>query len=121
MTYIIHTTDRRANITYAYEVTSYRDKETKKPRSHRRLIGRVNENGEIVPTDGRRRKKLENANTESSRNKSAKHKEDNSELKSIKRDLISTLSSQQKTLEKMNCLLQSQMEQNQELLRRIQS
>lgn len=121
MTYIVHTRDHRSNITYAYEVTSFRDKETKKPRSRRRLIGRVNEKGEIVPTDGRRRKKLENAPPISPEETVNKPKEEDAELKSLKKDLKSLLSSQQKSLEEMNHLLQFQIEQNQKLIRRIQS
>jgi Transposase len=53
---IIFQTDRRVGITYAYESTSYWDKEKKQPRSHRKLIGRVDEaTGDIVPTRGRKR------------------------------------------------------------------
>jgi hypothetical protein len=55
--HIIHNTDKRSGITYAYESISYWDKELKKTRSKRKLIGRVDKDtGEIVPTDGRCRK-----------------------------------------------------------------
>ena len=50
---IIYQKDKRSGITYAYENTAYWDKEKKKSRSKRKLIGRVNENGEIVKTDQR--------------------------------------------------------------------
>jgi len=50
---IIHQKDKRSGITYAYESVSYWDKEKKQSRAKRTLIGRVNDNGEIVPTDGR--------------------------------------------------------------------
>jgi len=54
---IIYQTDKRKGITYAYENTAYWDKELKKSRSKRKLIGRVDkETGEIVPTDGRCKK-----------------------------------------------------------------
>ncbi len=54
---IVYATDKRSGITYAYESHSYWDKETKKPRCKRKLIGRVDpETGEIKPTDGRCRK-----------------------------------------------------------------
>ncbi|MCL1790302.1 MAG: BlaI/MecI/CopY family transcriptional regulator [Peptococcaceae bacterium] len=57
---IIYQHDARSGITYAYESVSYWDKEKKQSRSKRTLIGRVDEEtGEIVPTDGRRRKKNE--------------------------------------------------------------
>ena len=54
---IVKHTDKRSGITYAYESTSYWDKETKMPRCRRTLIGRVDpETGEIHPTDGRCRR-----------------------------------------------------------------
>jgi len=56
MAAIIHQKDKRSGITYAYESISYWDKEKKQSRAKRKLIGRVNDNGEIVPTDGRCRK-----------------------------------------------------------------
>jgi len=48
MAAIIHQLDKRSGITYAYESISYWDKEKKQSRSKRKLIGRVNDNGEIV-------------------------------------------------------------------------
>ena len=54
---IVYQHDKRSGITYAYESHAYRDKETKKARATRKLIGRVDpDTGEIVPTDGRNRK-----------------------------------------------------------------
>ena len=50
---IVYQTDKRSGITYAYESKAYWDKEKKQSRAKRTLIGRVNEKGEIVPTDGR--------------------------------------------------------------------
>lgn len=51
---VIHCLDKRSGITYAYECHSYWDKELKKSRSTRQLLGRYNpETGEITPTDGR--------------------------------------------------------------------
>lgn len=50
--------DKRSGITYAYESHSYWDPEKKMTRARRKLIGRVDpETGEIIPTDGRNRKK----------------------------------------------------------------
>jgi transposase len=55
---IVYQTDKRSGITYAYQSVSYWDKEKKQSRARRTLIGRVDrETGEIVPTDGRNRKK----------------------------------------------------------------
>ena len=62
MTAIIHQRDKRSGITYAYESVSHWDREKKQSRAKRPLIGRVDERtGEIVPTDGRCRRKKEEA------------------------------------------------------------
>lgn len=53
---VIFQTDKRSGITYAYEATYWWDREKKQSRSKRTLIGRVDENKNIVPTDGRCRK-----------------------------------------------------------------
>ena len=58
MASIVFQKDKRSGITYAYESTSYWDKEKKQSRAKRSLIGRLDkETGKVVPTDGRRRKK----------------------------------------------------------------
>lgn len=55
MSSIVFQHDKRSGITYAYESTSYYDKEKKQPRAKRKLIGRVDpQTGQIVPTGGRR-------------------------------------------------------------------
>ena len=55
MSSIVFQHDKRSGITYAYESTSYYDKEKKQPRAKRKLIGRVDpESGQIVPTSGRK-------------------------------------------------------------------
>ena len=55
---IVYQTDKRSGITYAYENQSVWDPELKRSRSKRKLIGRVDkETGEIVPTDGRCKKR----------------------------------------------------------------
>ena len=57
---IIKQTDKRTGITYAYESESYWDKEKQQPRSKRKLIGKLDEEtGEIIPTDGRGKKRTE--------------------------------------------------------------
>lgn len=53
---IIFQADKRSGITYAYEATYKWDREKKQSRSKRKLIGRVDADGNIVPTDGRCRK-----------------------------------------------------------------
>ena len=58
MVAIVHQKDKRSGITYAYQSVSYWDKAKKQSRARRTLIGRVDpQTGEIVPTDGRNRKK----------------------------------------------------------------
>ncbi len=61
MASIVFQKDKRSGITYAYESIPRWDKEKKQSRAKRNLIGRLDEEtGEIVPTDGRcRRKKNE--------------------------------------------------------------
>lgn len=55
---IIKQHDKRSGITYVYESKSYWDLEKKMSRAKRKLIGRLDpETGEIIPTDGRNRKK----------------------------------------------------------------
>ena len=57
---IIKQTDKRTGITYVYESNSYWDKEKQQPRSNRKLIGKLDEEtGEVVPTDGRGKKRTE--------------------------------------------------------------
>jgi len=68
MAAIIYQRDKRSGITYAYESISYWDKEKKQSRAKRTLIGRVDKKtGEIVPTDGRGRKKKNNTEDSSKR------------------------------------------------------
>jgi len=58
---IIKQLDKRSGITYVYDSKSYRDPETKKVRSKRTLLGKLDpETGEIVPTDGRGKKRSPN-------------------------------------------------------------
>lgn len=57
---IVKQYDKRSGITYAYESHAYWDSEKKMSRAKRTLLGRIDpETGEIVPTDGRNRKKKE--------------------------------------------------------------
>ena len=57
---IIKQYDKRSGITYAYESHAYWDSEKKMSRAKRTILGRIDpETGEIVPTDGRNRKKKE--------------------------------------------------------------
>ena len=62
MSCIVKSYNKRNNTYYVYESTSYWDASTKKPRNHRRLIGKIDPiSGEVVPTGkrGRPRKKVD--------------------------------------------------------------
>lgn len=53
---IVKVHNKARNITYVYESVSYWDKELKQPRSHRKLIGRIDPaTGDVVPTGKRAR------------------------------------------------------------------
>lgn len=55
---IIKQYDKRSGITYFYESISYWDSEKQQSRAKRKLIGKLDpETGEMVPTDGRMKKK----------------------------------------------------------------
>ena len=54
---ILKILNKRNNVTYVYESTSYWSKEKEQPRSTRKLIGKIDpESGEIVPTGKRGRR-----------------------------------------------------------------
>ncbi len=54
----VYQTDKRSGITYAYENQSFWNPELKRSKSKRKLIGRVDpKTKEIIPTDGRCRKR----------------------------------------------------------------
>ena len=58
---IIKQFDKRSGITYVYESHSFYDKEKKQSRARRTLIGRLDpETNEIIPTDGRNKRRKEN-------------------------------------------------------------
>ena len=51
---IVKVHNKARNVTYVYESVSYWDKELKQPRSHRKLICRIDPaTGDIVPTGKR--------------------------------------------------------------------
>lgn len=49
--------NRKRGVTYVYDSVSYWDKELKQPRSKRKLIGKRDAEGNLVPTGSRGRKK----------------------------------------------------------------
>ena len=57
---IVYQYDKRFDVTYVYESTSYYDKEKKQSRSKRKLIGRLDsETNQIVPTRKRTKVQLQ--------------------------------------------------------------
>lgn len=56
---IVKSKNKKTGITYVYESESYWDSEKKQPRNHRRLIGKLDDEGNIVPTGSRGRKRKE--------------------------------------------------------------
>jgi len=49
----VHCRDPRTGIVYVYSSESYWDKEAKKKKERRKLIGKMDENGNVVPTNGK--------------------------------------------------------------------
>ena len=61
---IIYQTDKRSGITYAYAASDQWDREKKQSRSRRTLLGRVDpDTKEIIPTDGRGKKRAADSQT----------------------------------------------------------
>ena len=58
---IVKLKDKRSGAVYVYESESYWDKEKGQPSNTRKLIGKLDENGNIVPTGKSGRKKKETA------------------------------------------------------------
>ena len=58
MSCLVRSFNKATGVCYVYESTSYRDPSSKKPRSHRRCIGKIDPStGLIVPTGKRGRQK----------------------------------------------------------------
>ena len=108
---IVKNKDKRTGITYVYESESYWDKEKQQPRSHRKLIGKLDETtGEIIPTDGRGRKRNQHKtgqeqNTTLSNYSAQKADEKVKELQ----DEITSLKNEIKELKKEKNLIKNQL------------
>ena len=70
---IIDVYNKKRNVTYVYDSTSYWDKDLKQPRSHRKLIGKRDPvTGDIVPTGTRgRRKAIQDSENSSANSETA--------------------------------------------------
>ena len=51
---ILYKHDSRTNVIYVYDSKSYRDPITGKPKSHRKLIGKLDDDGNIIDTRKRK-------------------------------------------------------------------
>ena len=56
---IVKSKNKKTGITYVYESESYWDPEKKQPRNRRKLIGKLDDEGNIIPTGSRGRKRKE--------------------------------------------------------------
>ena len=54
---IVKSKNKKTGITYVYESESYWDPDKKQPRNHRTLIGKLDDEGNIIPTGSRGRKR----------------------------------------------------------------
>ena len=99
---IVYQHDKRSGITYAYDSVSYYDKEIKHSRSKRTLIGRVDpETNEIIPTDGRNKKRKPNdPEKEASAAQLKKLTEENLQFKEQVRSLTKEIARLRSLLEK---------------------
>ena len=102
MSYIAHYHNKQSGTTYCYRVTSYRDPVTGKPKSHRVLVGKLDESGEMVPTQkrGRPRKTDENAVLGADIVKALESKE----VEAHKRELLRLKEERQSLLEQIDSL-----------------
>ena len=56
---IVKSKNKKTGITYVYESEYYWDPEKKQPRNRRKLIGKLDDEGNIIPTGSRGRKRKE--------------------------------------------------------------
>lgn len=66
---IVKSKNKKTGITYVYSSESYWDPVKKQPRNHRKLIGKLDDNGNIVPTGSRGRKRKEEPKSDPSEQK----------------------------------------------------
>ncbi len=91
---IVKSKNKQTGITYIYESESYWDPEKKQPRNHRKLIGKLDDEGNIVPTGSRGRKR---------KDESAQNYENDAE------DMLSYYRNMSRELETRNALLEDEI------------
>ena len=92
MSSIIYITDKKTGNKYAYESFSYRDPETKKPKTRRVYLGRIDPyTGELIPKapKGRRNRSISNSQRRQI-NEEAQQQIDalNEQVASLKKDVM---------------------------------
>ncbi len=112
---IVKSKNKKTGITYVYESESYWDPEKKQPRNHRKLIGKLDEDGNVIPTGSRGRKRKDIPDEDQPDQKLA------DELNSS----LSYYQKQSRELETQNALLQERIrkleKEKEELLAGIQA
>ena len=91
---IVKSKNKQTGITYVYESESYWDPEKKQPRNHRKLIGKLDDEGNIVPTGSRGRKR---------KDESAQNYENDAE------DMLSYYRNMSRELKTRNALLEDEI------------
>ena len=113
MSSIIHITNKATGITYAYESFSFWDKEAKAPRTRRVYLGRVDENGNIIPKKHKPSNSQEANVSDSGTNYKRLYEQlaaENGTLKEKIQSLESELTSAHKVLLRLSKLCDSQKE-----------
>lgn len=101
--------DKRTGTTYIYESESYWDKEKKQPRSHRKLIGKLDEEtGEIVPTG------------KSGRKKSLRKKPEESSFPNPATQHIQVIAEQEAQIRALKVQNQALLDQKQDILKTLE-
>ena len=119
---LIDVYNRERGVTYVYESFSYWDKDLKQPRSKRKLIGKRDADGNIVPTGGRGRKKtvVESTDSPSHSDTEYKHKyEDCLQLVQEKDAVILALKQQLAEMQRENHTLRNAISQSSSLFEKV--
>ncbi len=116
--------NRARGVTYVYESFSYWDKDLKQPRSKRKLIGKRDADGNIIPTGGRGRKKAVVESADSPSHSDTEHKrkyEECLQLVQEKDSVILSLKQQLAEAQRENYALRRAISQCSSLLENVMS
>ncbi|MCH4035180.1 MAG: DUF3450 domain-containing protein [Lachnospiraceae bacterium] len=116
MSSIVYLTNKTTGIKYAYESESFRDPVTHKPKNKRKLIGKVDANGNIIPTEPhgpRRRKTTETCTSETAKppvDEASELRQEIIQLRLQIKDLTDQNKQQERQLERLKALIASMSE-----------